>query len=116
MADKQKSEVFFGPDHIAYVRPIRAAGTEKAEQKEKPPRKPRTIEESMKVLEPYKPSEKELELLRWAKENLEPVVAAEVHGIIYRSVKGFHIASAKDEVRIRTKALDLGVGLPEYRK
>ena len=107
-----KYETFFGPDHIAYIKPIPGTETNKAAPKDKPVRKPRTTEESFKVLEPYKPSEKELELVRWAKETLEPVSAAEVHGVIYRSVKGFYIASAKDEIRIRTKALELGVGLP----
>ena len=107
-----KYETFFGPDHIAYIKPIPGTETNKAAPKDKPVRKPRTTEESFKVLEPYKPSEKELELVRWAKETLEPVTAAEVHGVIYRSVKGFYIASAKNEIRIRTKALELGVGLP----
>lgn len=75
----------------------------------------RSVGEEMQVLAPYQPNEKELELVKWARETLEPVAAAEVHGIVYRSIKGFHIASPKDEIRVRAMANELGVGLPEYR-
>ncbi|MEK7108933.1 MAG: hypothetical protein AAB919_00660 [Patescibacteria group bacterium] len=72
----------------------------------------RSAAEEMAVLAPYQPSEQELELVRWVKANFEAVTAAEVHGIIYRSMMYFYITPVKDEILIRAKATELGVGLP----
>lgn len=99
-------EVYFGPDNIAYVKPDRSGN------KGSGARPARTLEESFKVLAPYQPTDAEQKLIAWAQEQFDQIVAAEVHAVVHRSVKGFHIAQPKDVDLIYRKAKELGAGLP----
>lgn len=122
MVDNDKYNTYFPDNQTAIIVPRdkdRATVTrvEKAEHGKPATVSPatpvaRSVADEMKVLALYQPNEKELELMRWVRQNFEAVTAAEVHGIIYRSMMYFYITPVKDEIRIRTRALELGVGLP----
>ncbi|MEK7612562.1 MAG: hypothetical protein AAB449_00220 [Patescibacteria group bacterium] len=75
----------------------------------------RSVQEETKILAAYQPSKKELELVAWAQDRFaaEPGVAAEVHGVIYRSFKTVVLATQAQHMEILQKARELGVGFPE---
>ena len=109
MAEKKRGaqdEVYFGPGHVAYVKPARGIDRGLGAR---PARLP---EESFKVLAPHQPSKAEQKLIDWAKEHFDQMVVAEVQSVVHRSVKNFHTTPPNILDSIYEKARELSAGLP----